>query len=277
MSYLPFDPQHRSRPSVSIVLPALDEEANIERAIAEATAAAERLFTDHEIIVVDDGSRDRTAQLALVAADRDPRVRVISHRQNQGYGSALRTGFLAGRLDFVFFTDADLQFDVAEIARLLPFVGLVDVVAGYRLNRQDPPERRLMATCWNFLVRVLFHIPVRDINCAFKLFDRRVLREIEIDSDGYLVNTELIVKLTRSGASVIEVGVHHRPRVAGKAHASSPRGMLKVFSELLRMHSRLRGLDGDDRLAAAVRRGREAPGTRDAALHARRRESGGRR
>jgi glycosyltransferase involved in cell wall biosynthesis len=275
MSYLPLDPQLRSRPSVSIVLPALDEEANIARAIAEATAAAERLFDDHEIIVVDDGSRDRTAELARAAADRDPRVRVISHGRNQGYGSALRTGFRASRLDFVFFTDADLQFDVAEIARLLPFAGLVDVVAGYRLNRQDPLHRRLMADGWNLLARLLFHIPVRDVNCAFKLFDRRVLHEIEIDSDGYLVSAELMIKLSRSGASVVEVGVHHRPRLAGNAHASSPRGMLKVLAELARMRSLLRELDGDDRLAALVRFRAQADAARGSA-RARRSESGGR-
>jgi glycosyltransferase involved in cell wall biosynthesis len=250
MSYLP---QRVSGHSVSIVLPALDEEANIARAIAEATAAAERLFADHEIIVVDDGSRDRTGEFARAAADRDPRVRVISHAQNRGYGSALRTGFLASRLDFVFFTDADLQFDVGEIARLLPFAGLVDVVAGYRLNREDRVHRRLMAGCWNLVVRLLFHVPIRDVNCAFKLFDRRVLEEIEIDSDGYLVNAELMVRLSRSGASVVEVGVHHRPRIAGKAHASSPRGIVKVFAELARMRSRLSELDGEDRMSALVR------------------------
>jgi glycosyltransferase involved in cell wall biosynthesis len=275
MSYLPLDAQRRSRPSVSIVLPALDEEANIARAIAEATAAAERLFEDHEIIVVDDGSRDGTAALARAAADRDPRVRVISHGKNQGYGSALRTGFLACRLDFVFFTDADLQFDVGEIARLLPFAGLVDVVAGYRLNRQDPLHRRLMAGCWNLLVRLLFHIPVRDVNCAFKLFDRRVLQDMEIDSDGYLVNAELMVKLSRGGASVVEVGVHHRPRIAGKAHASSPRGMVKVFAELARMRSRLRELDGDERLAALTRLREPAEAAR-VRVRARRSGSGGR-
>jgi glycosyltransferase involved in cell wall biosynthesis len=272
MSYLR---QRLSRPSVSIVLPALDEEANIARAIAEATAASERLFADHEIIVVDDGSRDRTAQVARVAADRDPRVRVISHAKNQGYGSALRTGFRASRLDFVFFTDADLQFDVGGIARLLPFTGLVDVVAGYRLNREDPLHRRLMAGCWNLLVRLLFHIPVRDVNCAFKLFDRRVLQEIEIYSDGYLVNAELMVQLSRSGASVVEVGVHHRPRVAGKAHAASPRGVMKVFAELARMRSRLSGLDGEDRLSALERL--RAPGeAARVAVRARRSGSGGR-
>src|SRR4051812_33244089 len=128
---------------VSIVLPAYNEEANIEKALQEAAAAAGRLFADHEIIVVDDGSRDATAALVEGLATLDQRVRLISRGRNRGYGEALRTGFLASRLDYIFFTDADLQFDMDEIERLLPYAGTVDVVAGYRLNRRDARARRL--------------------------------------------------------------------------------------------------------------------------------------
>ncbi len=164
------------RPAVSIVLPAFNEEANIEQAVAEATATAERLFAEHEVIVVDDGSARRAPRRSCARSPAsDPRVRLISHGRNRGYGEALRTGFLASRLDFVFFTDADLQFDMNELERFLPYAGTVDVVAGYRVNRQDPLARRPMAYAWNLLVRVLFYVPVRDIDCAFKLFDRRVL------------------------------------------------------------------------------------------------------
>jgi glycosyltransferase involved in cell wall biosynthesis len=230
--------------AVSIVLPAYDEEPNIEQAIAEATAAAERLFREHEIVVVDDGSHDRTAALVSAAAERDPRVRLISHPENRGYGEALRTGFLESRLEFVFFTDADLQFDLNELEEFLQYAGTVDVVAGYRLNRQDRLQRRLMAYAWNLLVRVLFYVPVRDIDCAFKLFDRRVLQEVHIESVGAMVNTELMVKLGRAGASVVEVGVHHRPRRAGKARGANPQVILTAFREVRRMRRRLASLDG---------------------------------
>jgi glycosyltransferase involved in cell wall biosynthesis len=230
--------------AVSIVLPAYDEEPNIDQAIAEATAAGERLFREHEIVVVDDGSRDRTADLVRQVAGRDPRVRLVQHKQNRGYGEALRTGFLDARLDFVFFTDADLQFDLNELEEFLQYAGTVDVVAGYRLNRQDPLQRRLMAYAWNLLVRVLFYVPVRDIDCAFKLFDRRVLREVHIESVGAMVNTELMVKLGRAGASVVEVGVHHRPRRAGQARGASPRVILTALREVRRMRRRLATLDG---------------------------------
>ncbi len=229
---------------LSIVLPAYNEEENIERAISEATGAAERLVADHEIVVVDDGSTDSTAERVHAVAAVDPRVRLVQHEGNRGYGEALRSGFLASRLDFVFFTDADLQFDMGELVLLLPYAGAVDVVAGYRINRQDTLVRRLNAYAWNCLVRVLFYVPVRDIDCAFKLFDRRVLEEVDIESVGAMVNTELMVKLGRRGASVVEVGVHHRPRRAGEGRGASPRVIAMAFREILRMRRRLAALDG---------------------------------
>ena len=228
---------------VSIVMPAFNEEANVTRAIKEATRAAERLYADHEIVVVDDGSTDGTAVAVKRTAERDPRVRLIAHARHSGYGEAVRTGFLSSRLDFVFLTDADLQFDLTEMERLLPFVGTVDVVAGYRIDRQDTWVRRLNAYGWNLLVRAFFYVPVRDIDCAFKLFDRRVLQRVDIESVGAMVNTELMVKLGRAGASVVEVGVSHRKRVAGRAHGAHPAVILKAFHEFVRMRRRLSLLD----------------------------------
>jgi glycosyltransferase involved in cell wall biosynthesis len=232
-----------TRLRVSLVLPAYNEAPNIRRALEEATTHSKRLFDDYEILVVDDGSSDETASIVAAVAEENPRVRLLQHGENRGYGEALRTGFLSSGLDFVFFTDADLQFDLSELEEFLQYAGTVDVVAGYRLNRQDPPARRVMAYAWNLLVRVLFYVPVRDIDCAFKLFDRRVLNEIDIESVGAMVNTELMVKLGRSGASVVEVGVTHRPRRAGKARGADPRVVLMALRELRRMRRRLAALD----------------------------------
>jgi glycosyltransferase involved in cell wall biosynthesis len=229
---------------VSMILPAYNEEENIEGAVVEAQSAADRLFADHEVVVVDDGSADRTAAIVRELGRDDERVRVISHGRNRGYGEALRTGFLASRLDHVFFTDADLQFDMNELERFVPYAGTVDVVAGYRLNRQDHLIRRLNAYGWNLLVRLLFYVPVRDIDCAFKLFKRSALDEIDIESVGAMVNTELMVKLGRKGASVVEIGVTHRPRNAGEARGANPRVIAKAFIEVARMRSRLAALDG---------------------------------
>jgi glycosyltransferase involved in cell wall biosynthesis len=241
---MPSEETAERRLRVSVVMPAFNEEGNVEQAIAEATREAGRLLAEHEIIVVDDGSTDRTAELVEAAAARDPRVRLIRHPQNRGYGEALRSGFLASRLDHAFFTDADLQFDIAELERFLPYAGTVDVVAGYRLNRSDHLSRRLLGYAWNVVVRALFYVPVRDIDCAFKLFDRRVLRDVHIESVGAMVNTELMVKLGRRGASVVEVGVTHRPRTRGEARGANPRVIATALRELVRMRRRLMALDG---------------------------------
>jgi len=230
----------RTDHTLSIVLPAFNEEDNIKESVARATEVAERLCADHEIIVVDDGSSDGTATVVREMASSDPRVRLVPHGINRGYGEALRSGFLAARKELVFFTDADNQFDLDELEAFLPWIDRVDVVAGYRMNRQDPFVRRLNAKAWNLMVRVLFHVPVRDIDCAFKLFRREVLEDLHIESVGAMVNTELMVKVGRSGKAVVEVGVTHYPRTAGEARGAHPRVIAKALIELSRMFRKLR-------------------------------------
>jgi glycosyltransferase involved in cell wall biosynthesis len=228
-------PHHR----LSIVLPAFDEEANIAEAVARAQAAAERLCGEHEVIVVDDGSRDRTAAIVEELGAADPRIRLLRHPRNLGYGEAVRSGLRAARLDLVFLTDADNQFDLGELERFLPWIDRVDVVAGYRVNRQDPLFRRVNAKAWNALVRMLFYVPVRDIDCAFKLFRRSVFDAVDLQSVGAMVSTELMVTVGRSGASVVELGVRHYPRTAGTARGASPRVIARALWELARMYRRL--------------------------------------
>lgn len=232
--------------TLSIVLPAFNEEANIREAVERATAVAERLVDGHEIIVVDDGSSDATAALVSSMGAADPRVRLVRHGRNRGYGEALRSGFLAARMELVFFTDADNQFRLDELASFLPWMDRVDVAAGYRINRQDPLFRRINAKAWNYLVRSLFYVPVRDIDCAFKLFRRSVFEDLDLESVGAMVNTELMVKLGRSGRSVVELGVTHYPRVAGEARGANPKVIARALFELARMYRRL------ERLGAGV-------------------------
>ncbi len=169
--------------------------------------------------MVDDGSIDCTAQIVTERSLEDPRVRLVQHESNKGYGEALRTGFSSARLEHVFFTDAD------------------------RIDRQDPFIRRFFAGGWNILVRVLFYVPVRDIDCAFKLFRRSVFDRIELESVGAMVNTELMVRLARSGASVVEVGVSHLPRHAGRASGANPKVIVRALRELWRMHERLKTIE----------------------------------
>jgi glycosyltransferase involved in cell wall biosynthesis len=225
---------------LSIILPALNEEENIERAMTAATKIGDRLCARHEIIVVDDGSRDRTAEIVRAAGEADPRIRLVSHGVNRGYGHALRSGFEAATMDLVFFTDADNQFDLEELELFLPSIEHADVVAGFRFNRQDPLIRRFFAKGWNAIVRVLFYVPVRDIDCAFKLFRREVFRDVNLEAMGAMVSTELMVRIARSGKSVIEIGVTHYPRTAGKARGADPRVILRALMELRSMYVRLR-------------------------------------
>jgi glycosyltransferase involved in cell wall biosynthesis len=210
------------------------------RAIGAVIAVAERYCSEFEVIVVDDGSTDRTADLVRGYPHRA--VRLVQHPVNRGYGEALRTGFREAGLEYVFFTDADNQFDMEELALLLPWADHVDVVAGFRKNRQDPLQRRLYAWIWNRLVRVLFYVPVRDIDCAFKLFRRTALDAVDIESVGAMVNTEIMVKLGRTGNTVVEVGVTHLPRTSGKARGAKLSVIWRALVEVSRMYGRLSSL-----------------------------------
>jgi glycosyltransferase involved in cell wall biosynthesis len=232
----------RGGPTVSFVLPAYNEESNIVAALDSTIRCAERLCGDYEIFVVDDGSRDRTAQLVEEVGRRNSAVKLISHGDNLGYGEALRSGFEAARCDYVFFTDADNQFDLEELELLLPWADRADVVAGYRKVRRDPVMRKLNAWGWNRLVRMLFYVPVRDIDCAFKLFRREVLQGIDIRSRGAMINTEIMVKIARRGSAVVEVGVTHLPRRSGDSHGAKVSVILRALRELKAMHPSLSDL-----------------------------------
>jgi glycosyltransferase involved in cell wall biosynthesis len=232
-----------TRHRVSFVLPAYNEEANVTKAIESTVVAANHYCSDFEVLVVDDGSSDRTAELVRLCAARHSQVRLIQHRTNRGYGEALRSGFTNATLDFVFFTDSDNQFDMAELPLLLAWADQADVVAGYRKVRRDPAMRRLNAWAWNRLVRALFYVPVRDIDCAFKLFRRQPLAEIDIESRGAMINTEIMVKLARRGWTVVEVAVTHLPRTAGSTTGAKPSVIFRAFREVQAMYPRLSQLD----------------------------------
>jgi glycosyltransferase involved in cell wall biosynthesis len=230
--HAPWAPLH----CVSFVLPAFNEEPNIARAIETVISVASRHCAEYEVIVVDDGSKDATAQLVDEYARQDAHVRLVQHATNRGYGEALRTGFTAAELDYVFFTDADNQFDMNEFPLLLRWANDADVVAGFRRQRQDPLVRRVNAWGWNRLVRMLFYVPVRDIDCAFKLFRREALVDLDIQSRGAMINTEIMVKLARAGRSVVEVGVTHLPRTAGEPSGANLRVVTRAFREVYRMY-----------------------------------------
>ena len=205
---------------LSLVIPAFNEVAVIARAVAEAEAALSRHFTDFEIIVVDDGSADDTGAEVFGLLPTAPHTRIVWHDTNRGYGAALRTGFEASRFDLVAFTDADCQFDLTDLARLVPLAAEVPIVAGYRADRKDSGRRRFLSWGYNVLARALCGTRVRDVDCALKVFRREVLEGLLPESRGFFVNTEMMTRARQLGLEVAEVAVAHRPRAGGVSKVS---------------------------------------------------------
>ena len=222
-------------PALTVFFPAFNEEEIIEESIRSAERAAASVADDYEVIVVDDGSRDRTAAVAEGIAATNPRVRVVRHGRNRGYGAALRTGFKEAHKELVFFSDADGQFDLMELSQLVAKLPDAPVVAGYRIKRSDPPHRLFIAKTYNLIVRAVFGLRVRDIDCAFKLFRRDVLQGVELESNGAFISSELLIKLKRREIPMVERGVHHYPRTTGISKGATPKVILRTIRDVIRL------------------------------------------
>ncbi|MBC8507426.1 MAG: glycosyltransferase family 2 protein [Anaerolineales bacterium] len=220
--------------SLSVVLPAYNEEANVRTTVAEIAGVAQKLGLDHEIILVNDGSRDRTGEIGRELAAYIPEFRLVEHYPNRGYGGALKAGFAAARKELIAFFPADNQFHFEEITRLLDCLDETNAafVCGYRAPRRDPFMRKVNAFGWNTLIRILFGYLTRDIDCGFKLFRREVLNCVTITSDGALIDTEFLSSARRIGCSIEEVPVTHRPRLSGEATGADFHVIIKAFRDL---------------------------------------------
>ncbi len=217
--------------SLSVVLPIYNEAEAIRETIEQTLRGVAAQVSDFELILVNDGSTDATgAILASFAAD--PRVRVVTHERNQGYGAALVDGFAAATKALTFFTDSDGQFAIADLSRLLPFIDEYDAVIGYRQARQDSWLRKLNAWGWKVVVRLALGVRARDIDCAFKLLRTSFLRCYPLETRGAMINAELLYKLRRAGCTWCEVSVRHFPRQGGRATGANPRVILRAFREL---------------------------------------------
>ncbi len=228
-------------PSLSIVIPAYNEEANIVAAVEEVSRVAQTLGMDYEILLVNDGSRDRTGAIARTElAPRIPHFRLVEHFPNRGYGGALKAGFEAASQDLIAFIPADKQFKFSEITLLLDKLKPdVDLVSGWRVNRQDNFIRRLNGLGWNTMVRLLFGRTIHDIDCGFKLFRRDVLNHIHIESNGAMVDTEMLTAMHARGFKLTDVPVTHLPRTAGSPTGANVKVIFRAFRDLFKYRLRL--------------------------------------
>lgn len=218
--------------SLSLCLPAYNEQACIAETLAGALAALTPLVASLEVIVVDDGSLDATAERVQSVASRDPRVRLIRHERNRGYGAAVTSGLRAARGELIIFADSDGQFDFRDVARLLARLEDNDFVIGYRRRRVESLQRRFNAWAWGRLVQMMYGVCVRDLDCAFKLFRREVVDRLQLTANGACINAELMCQCRRAGFCFAEVAVEHHPRMSGRSTGSSLRVIARAFREL---------------------------------------------
>jgi glycosyltransferase involved in cell wall biosynthesis len=203
---------------ISVFFPAFNDEKTIGTLVNRALSVLPTITNDYEVIVVNDGSSDATAEVIDEIACTSSHVRVVTHKQNQGYGSALRSGFQHATKDWVFYTDGDGQYDIQELVHLLPqMTQACDVVNGYKLARADSRRRIFAGALYNRAARLLFQLPVRDVDCDFRLIRRKALNEIDLVSSSGVICVEMIYKLTRAGCAFSESPVHHYPRPHGRS------------------------------------------------------------
>lgn len=242
--------------SLSVIFPVYNEEDNLKMLLGQTVHCLKHLTSSWEIICVNDGSSDRSRDVVEELSTYNNNIKLINHEVNQGYGSALKSGFQVASKELVFFCDSDLQFHLTELLLMMIWIEQFDIVIGYRFPRKDPLIRRLNAYCWNRLVRVVLGLKVRDIDCAFKLFKRDVFKAIEIESVGAMVNTEILTQATKMNFKIKEVPVTHFPRQYGEQSGANLKVIIKAFRELYAMYGKLKNtpqivFDNDRRIGAA--------------------------
>ena len=229
------------KPSISVFFPCHNEQDAIEALVRKTCDFLAGRTNEFEVLIVDDGSTDETGVIADRLAAEIPHVRVIHHPTNRGYGAALQSGFLNARNDLIFYTDGDGQFDITELAVILPLIEHHDIVSCYRLRRHEGLMRRFNAWGWSIVVRLLLGLHLRDIDCAFKLYRRGVIVKIEMKSMGALIDAEMLARATRHGFSIVQHGVHHYPRRSGQSSGANPLVILRAFGELFRLRKDIIG------------------------------------
>jgi glycosyltransferase involved in cell wall biosynthesis len=229
--------------TLSVSMPAYNEEKNIGKTIENVLSVLKTLnLKDYEVIVVDDGSKDKTAQVVKNLEKKDSHIKLVDHEVNKGYGEAVKSGLYSAKMDYIVFVDSDGQFDFADINKLIEKIDEVDIVVGYRINRQDSPMRLINGWGWTQLSNILFGLGVKDIDCGFKLFKKKVIDTIpKIESTrGAMINPEVLAKSKKAGFRIAQVGVSHFPRTEGSSTGAKLSVIFSSFADLIKMWWKLK-------------------------------------
>lgn len=227
---------------LSLFFPAYNEEANLENTVEKAIPVLKKVAQEYELIIVNDGSKDKTGEIAEKLAQKYPFIKVITHSPNQGYGAALRSGFYHSQYQWIVTTDSDGQFDFAEVTKLIEKARNADLVIGYRINRQDPWARKLFGWGWTLLANLLLGVNAKDVDCSFKLVKKEVIDSIpKLQSvRGGMISPELLGKAKKAGFEIDQVGVYHYPRKEGKQTGANLKVIFRSFVDLGKLWWRLR-------------------------------------
>jgi len=223
---------------ISLFLPAYNEEGVIKDTIAKSDAILKKLAKKYEILVIEDGSKDKTATIVKGLMKQYKNLRMFQHKPNRGYGGALKSGFKETRYDPIVFIDSDGQFDLSELTSLVAKMNQTksDLVIGYRIKRNDPPFRLLLANLLKLWNLFWFGMYVKDVDCAFKLIRRRVIDGIPpLISNGGIISTEFMARVQKAGFKVSQVGVHHYPRTTGESTGDKGSVIKKAVFESLKL------------------------------------------
>jgi glycosyltransferase involved in cell wall biosynthesis len=227
--------------SLSVFMPAYNEAGNIKRTIQDATRVVSKLSGKYEIIVVNDGSTDKTRKIVETMIKSDPHIRLITHTSNQGYGAAVKSGLQACKMDWIFFTDSDGQFKFDELNQFVEECGNKNLVIGYRRKRMDPFHRVFLAQvllkAWNY---ILFGLTVRDVDCAYKLFHKSLLTKLSLETSSAITVSEFIIKAKLSDYKIIELPVTHYPREHGEQTGGNWRVIMRAALDSFSLFKELR-------------------------------------
>lgn len=223
--------------SLSVFFPCFNEQENVRPLLESALKVLPEIVDDYEVIIVNDGSSDNTAQVADSLVQQYQHVKAVHHPKNKGYGAALQSGFRAATKEWVFYTDGDCQFDISEIKDIVHYTSDYDIVTCYRKDRQDNFVRKLNGFAWCCLVNLMFKLHLKDIDCAFKLYRREMFDKMEMVSQGALIDTEVLARAKRAGYTMVQHGVSHYPRRFGQPTGGNIKVILKAFRELFKLRN----------------------------------------